>query len=83
MGITAACYTMHICCDNEPTRQNGRRMTMTDWEYEHTRNTEWMYTGQSLAECKRKAIRQGWRIRRDDGAICPACTRMTKETGGV
>jgi len=63
MAETAGCYVLHIYCDDPG----------------HTRwrdgFPEWEYAGETRAECRRQAKRNGWKYRKDGTTICPACAR--------
>lgn len=65
----AGCYTLDIYCDHQNHPQYPKR---GKWH-----NTQ--YTGETKAECIRKARKDGWIFHKDRTQTCPECAVKRKE----
>ena len=39
-----------------------------------------LFTGQSFSECKKAAIRRGWKFHSDDDVTCPMCVKANSRS---
>ena len=69
MAESAGCYVLHVYCDDP-----GHTLWRDGFP-------EWEYTGETRAECRRQAKRDGWKYRKDGTTICPACARRAARRG--
>lgn len=71
--MITGCYTLHLYCRH-------RWPDGSNYDARHYGDPA-EYTGRTYAECKRSAMKQGWRFQRragtpgDDDVTCPICAR--------
>jgi len=70
VSMIVGAYSLHLYCDNgnsEPDCVGPKEISGHD--YSDPGFAE--FTGQTEAECKKKARRRGWKFTRDGRALCP------------
>jgi hypothetical protein len=61
-------YSMDLYCDTPPSdKRRHKRETFMH-----------QFTGETYGDCAKQARRTGWRLTRDNRAICPLCTRKVR-----
>jgi hypothetical protein len=62
--VIVGCYTMDLYCDAADWQAPPHEF----FEFPH------QFHAETYGECARQARRRGWRLTRDDRAICPKCS---------
>jgi hypothetical protein len=65
------CYTLELYCDNQPDRQKPDAIH----GYEEFPK---QYCNEFGSRCRAMARKDGWKLTKDGGSICPKCAKKVE-----